>query len=158
MAENITREDVVEKLRKASWVMLTTATTDGKLVSHPMVPQETTEDADVWFVISRVGDQADAIRGGSQVNLAIAEAGTWLSVSGTVKFVEDRAKVDELWNESLKAWFTGRNDPNVALVKVTSQSAQFWGTPGGKVQALARVVKNRVTGDRPGGGSQTMEL
>ena len=38
MAEEITQEDVVNKLRDARWVMLTTAAADGKLVTHPMVP------------------------------------------------------------------------------------------------------------------------
>lgn len=158
MADEITREDVVAKLRDASWVMMTTTDTDGKLVSHPMVPQQVTDDADVWFFISLRGGQADALRHSRQVNLAVSEAGTWLSVAAEVEFVEDRAKIDELWNKDVEGWFEGRDDPALGLIRADSESAQYWGLPGGKMSALGRIVKARVTGERTGGDSETMEL
>lgn len=157
MADEITKDDVVGKLRDASWVMMTTAA-DGKLVSHPMVPQQVTDDADVWFFISLTGGHAEALRAGSQVNLSVAEAGSWLSVAADVEFVENRAKIDELWNKDVEGWFEGKDDPAVGLIRANSDSAQFWGLPGGKMSAIARIVKSRVSGDRTGGGSETMEL
>ncbi|AJK69329.1 pyridoxamine 5'-phosphate oxidase family protein [Corynebacterium marinum] len=158
MADEITKEDVVAKLRDASWVMMTTTDTDGKLLSHPMVPQQVTDDADVWFFISLRGGQAQALKANPQVNLAVSEAGTWLSVAAEVDFVEDRAKVDELWNKDVEGWFEGKDDPALGLIRADSESAQYWGLPGGKMSALARIVKSRVTGERAGGGSETMEL
>lgn len=158
MSEEITKEDVVAKLRDASWVMMTTATADGTLVSHPMVPQEVTEDADIWFFISLTGGHADALRASSQVNLSVAEAGSWLSVAADTEFVHDPAKVEELWNKDVEGWFEGKDDPALGLLKVTSESAQFWGLPGGKMSALAQIVKSRVTGEDTGGQSTTLEL
>ena len=158
MADEITKEDVVAKLRDASWVMMTTTDTDGKLLSHPMVPQQVTDDADVWFFISLRGGQAQALKANPQVNLAVSEAGTWLSVAAEVDFVEDRAKVDELWNKDVEGWFEGKDDPALGLIRADSESAQYWGLPGGKMSALARIVKSRVTGELAGGGSETMEL
>lgn len=158
MADEITKEDVVGKLRDARWVMMTTTGADGKLVSHPMVPQEVTDDADVWFFVSLKGGHAEALRHSRQVNLSVAEAGSWLSVAAEVEFVDDRTKIDELWNKDVEGWFEGKDDPAVGLIRATSESAQFWGLPGGKMSALARIVKSRVAGDRTGGGSETMEL
>ena len=157
--EDITQKDVTAALAKASWVMLTTARSDGKLLAHPMVPQQVTDDSDLWFFLSLTGDQAEALRQGPHVNVSVAEAGTWLSVSGTVAFVEDQAKIDELWNDRAAAWFDGgRTDPTLGLIRVTTESAQFWGTPGGKVRSIAELVKSRVSGNEPSGGSDTIPL
>lgn len=158
MADGITKEDVVSKLRDASWVMMTTAGADGKLVSHPMVPQQVTDDADVWFFVSLTGGHSEALQASPEVNLSVAEAGAWLSVAADVEFIENRAKIDELWNKDVEGWFEGKDDPAIGLIKANSESAQFWGLPGGKMSALARIVKSRVSGDRTDGGSETMEL
>lgn len=157
--ENLNQADVVSILRDSGYVMLTTALNDGKLLAHPMVPQQVTDDADVWFFIGMQGDQATALLKNPEVNIAVAEAGNWLSVAGRVEFVDDQDKLDELWNDEVAAWFDGgRHDPNLGLMKVVGDSAQHWGLKGGKVAALAQIAKTKVTGDRTGGGSDTTEL
>lgn len=157
--EDLKQADVVRILRDSGYVMLTTALNDGKLLAHPMVPQQVTDDADVWFFIGMQGDQATALLKNPEVNIAVAEAGNWLSVAGRVEFVDDQDKKDELWNDQVAAWFTGgRNDPELGLMKVVGDSAQHWGLEGGKVSALAQIAKAKVTGDRTGGGSETTEL
>ncbi|MGP9538340.1 pyridoxamine 5'-phosphate oxidase family protein [Brachybacterium sp. AOP43-C2-M15] len=155
----LTQQDVVERLRRAELVMLTTALPDGTLLSHPMAVQGVTEDADVWFFVGLHGGQADALRGDPHVNLAVAEAGSWLSVAGRARFVEDRSVVEQLWNDGAGAYFPGGpDDPDLGLLEVSGDSAQFWGLPGGKVAGLAQIVKSRVLGDRPAGGTDTTEL
>lgn len=157
--EDLKQADVVSILRDSGYVMLTTALNDGKLLAHPMVPQQVTDDADVWFFIGMQGDQATALLKNPEVNIAVAEAGNWLSVAGRVEFVDDQDKKDELWNDQVAAWFTGgRNDPELGLMKVVGDSAQHWGLEGGKVSALAQIAKAKVTGDRTAGGSETTEL
>jgi general stress protein 26 len=150
--------DVIKILRGSNSVMLATALADGKILAHPMTAQEVTEDADVWFFLALDGDQAKALRTNPQVNISVAEAGNWLSVAGRVEFVDDPATIDELWSESANAWFDGREDPNLGLIKVVTDSAQHWGLPGGKVSGLFRMVKSKIAGDRPAGGTKTTEL
>ena len=156
--DELDRADVVKILRGGDSVMLATALADGKILAHPMAPQQVTEDADVWFFLALDGDQAKALQTNPEVNISIAEAGNWLSVAGRVEFVDDEAKVDELWSDSAKAWFDDRRDPNLGLIKVVTHSAQHWGLPGGKASGLFRMVKSKITGDRPSGGTQTTEL
>ncbi|WP_262776949.1 pyridoxamine 5'-phosphate oxidase family protein [Brevibacterium permense] len=156
--DKLDQADVVKILRGSESVMFATALAGGKILAHPMAPQEVTEDADVWFFLALDGDQAKALQTNPEVNISIAEAGNWLSVAGRVKFVDDKAKIDDLWSDSAKAWFDDRRDPNLGLIKVITHSAQHWGLPGGKAGALLRMVKSKITGDRPGGGTQTTEL
>ncbi|MGC5617672.1 pyridoxamine 5'-phosphate oxidase family protein [Georgenia sp. Z1491] len=160
MAEisDLTQADVVKLLRGSRVVMLTTALADGKLLAHPMSPQEVSDDADVWFFLSLASGQADALRRGPNANIAVAEAGSWLSVACRVELVEDRAKVEELWSDGAEAYVEGRDDPNLTLVRAVGESAQYWGVPGGKVSALAQLVKAKVSGERPAGGTSTTEL
>ncbi|WP_413336641.1 pyridoxamine 5'-phosphate oxidase family protein [Brevibacterium sp. GP-SGM9] len=157
--EDLNQHDVIRILSDSGYVMLTTALDDGKLLAHPMVPQQVTDDADIWFFIGLQGDQASALKHNQNVNVTVSEAGNWLSVAGRVEFVDDQAKIDELWSDSVAAWFDGgRHDPDVGLIKVTGDSAQHWGLKGGKVAGLAQIVKAKVTGQRTGGGSSTTEL
>lgn len=157
--DNISQEQVVRTLQDAKFVMLTTALSDGKLLAHPMVPQQVTDNADVWFFLGLDTDQVQALRGNPNVNIAVAEAGSWLSVAGRVEFVHDPAKVDELWNDQAAAWFeNGRDNDNVGLIYVVSDSAQYWGTPGGKVSALTKIAKAKVSGSKVQGTSDTVEF
>lgn len=157
--EELSQDQVITTLRDSPFVMLTTALPDGTLLSHPMTPQQVTDDADIWFFVGLDGDQANALRGNPHVNIAISEAGSWLSVAGRVEFVEDRAKIEELWDGEVDAYFKGgTDDPNLGLLFVVSDSAQYWGMPGGKMSALARIAKVKLTGDRPQGVSGTTGL
>ncbi|MGW9021767.1 pyridoxamine 5'-phosphate oxidase family protein [Leucobacter chromiiresistens] len=155
----LTPETVIKVMREERFVMLSTATPDGKIVSHPMTPQEVTDDGDVWFFIGLQGDQADAIRANPQVNLAFAETGSWLSVSGVAEFVSDRAKAAELWDGEVEAYFDGGlEDPNLGLLRVNGESAQYWGIPGGKVAAAVKIAAAKLTGSEGPGRSGTTEL
>ncbi|MCP3426201.1 pyridoxamine 5'-phosphate oxidase family protein [Rothia sp. AR01] len=160
MSESELNQDkVVEIMRGERLAMLTCIAHDGKLHSHPMTPQEVTDDADVWFFIGLRGEQADELRTNPEVNLAFAETGSWLSVAGRAVFEDDRSKIEELWNDDVSKWFDGgKDDPNLGLIRVVGDSAQFWGQPGGKVASIAELVKAKVTGQRPAGGSGTTEL
>ena len=157
--QDLTQQDVVDKLRNTKLAMLTTALPDGTLLSHPMSIQGVSEDVDVWFFLALDGGQADALRGDPHVNLAVAEAGSWLSVAGRARLVEDRALIEQLWTESALEYFPqGAENPNLGLLQLSGDSAQFWGMPGGKVAGLAQILKARVTGDQPPGGTATTEL
>lgn len=155
----LTPETVIDVMREERFVMLSTAAPDGKIVSHPMTPQEVTDSGEVWFFIGLHGDQADAIRSNPQVNLAFAETGSWLSVSGLADFVDDRAKAEDLWDGEVDAYFDGGiDDPNLGLLRVTGESAQYWGVPGGRVMAAVKIAAAKITGSEGPGRSGTTEL
>ena len=73
----------------------------------------------------------------------------YVSVSGTAQLVRDRAKVEELWNPIFNAWFPdGLDDPDLALLKVTVEQAEYWDSPSSKVVQLYGFVKAVATGKR----------
>ncbi|UOQ59993.1 pyridoxamine 5'-phosphate oxidase family protein [Leucobacter rhizosphaerae] len=157
--EELTLDTVVSTMRGERFAMLSTATPDGKIVSHPMTPQKVTDTGETWLFIGLQGDQADAIHANPQVNLAFAETGSWLSVAGVAEFVQDRAKAAELWDDEVGAYFEGGlDDPNLGLLRVVPESAQYWGVPGGRVAAALKIAASKITGRESPGVSGTVEL
>ncbi len=160
MTDQLELEKVVQIMRGDRFCMLTSVGDEGRLQSHPMTPQEVTDDANVWFFIDTTSEHADHIRAEKRVNLAFADGSTWLSVAGHGDVRQDRDKIEELWNPMVEAWFPeGKDSPNVGLLYVESDTAEYWDTPGGKVASALAFVKAKVTGDKPDvGESEDVDL
>jgi general stress protein 26 len=70
-----------------------------------------------------------------------------VSVIGSAEVVDDRDKMEELWNPAYKAFFPdGLSDPRLRLIKVTVSEAEYWDSPN-KVASAIGFVKSLVTGD-----------
>lgn len=137
-------QDLFEKQR---FVMLTTSEGSGRLVSRPMTVQE----RDGWTVrfITQAGNDAATQSDGQQVNLAVADGGTYLSLSGTGRVENDLAKKQELWNRLNEAYAGDAEDPENVILEVTVDSGEYWdaGNPIVRVAGLAAAV----IGKRPAG-------
>lgn len=155
----LAQDKVVEIMRGDRFVMVTSVGDRGRLHSHPMTPQQVSDEGDVWFFIDRESSQAANITAEKRVNLAFSDGSTWLSVAGHGSLHQDRAKIDELWNPVVEAWFPeGKDAANVALLLVEADSAEYWDTPGGRVASAIAFAKTKLTGERPSGDSETVEL
>jgi general stress protein 26 len=149
------KNDSVEKLNDLiqgmKVAMLTTREPDGKLRARPMVVQQVEFDGDLWFFTSSSSPKVDEIRSEGQVNVSFANSSDqeYVSVSGTAHLVYDKAKAEELWSPLHKAWFpNGVDDPDLALLKVKVDQAEYWDSPSGKMVQLAGFVKALATGER----------
>jgi general stress protein 26 len=160
MTDQLGVDKVVEIMRSDRFCMLTSVGERGRLQSHPMTPQQVTDEGDVWFFIDTTSDQAGHIRAEKRVNLAFSDGSTWLSVAGHGDVRRDRDKVEELWNPVVEAWFPdGKDSPTVGLLFVESDTAEYWDTPGGRISSALAFAKSKVTGDRPDvGESDSVEL
>ncbi len=44
--------------------------------------------------------------------------------------MRDRKKIEELWKPEFKMWFPeGKDDPEIALLKVSLEKAEYWDSP-----------------------------
>lgn len=158
-----TKEEIAElaALTKAAKVgVLTTVDSSGHLVSRPMGMQEIEFDGDLWFFTQHPSPKTDDIAGNAEVNVSFESGKGWVSIAGTATLEHDPAKIDELWTSSVSAWFPeGREDPTLALLKVTAHSAEYWATHDPKVVVLFKVAKAAVTGGTPDvGENKSFEL
>ncbi|QWT25135.1 pyridoxamine 5'-phosphate oxidase family protein [Subtercola sp. PAMC28395] len=161
MAEtNAEISKVAELVKGFRFAMMTTMDAGGKLVSRPMTVQEVEFDGDLWFIAAKDGNEIREIVSNPVVNVSFSSNDTWVSVSGRAETVDDKARVKEYWNSFVEAWFPdGPDDPNVTLIKVTGESAEYWDTPGGRIATVVSLVKAKITGSTyDGGENEKVEL
>lgn len=139
-----------EKIEKVKVAMLTTEEKDGQLRSRPMHTTKAESTGVLWFFTSDQSDKADVIEHKNRrVNLAYADpdSDTYISVSGRAEIVEDKGKMHDLWNPALKAWFAqGLDTPDISLLKVTVDEAEYWDVTSSKMVQLYAFAKAAVTG------------
>lgn len=140
--------------------MLTTINEEGALVSRPLAVQEVKDDGDMWFFTSSETSQVAHVRADSRVNVSFGKNTEWVSVAGTAEVVTDRQKIHEMWNQVVEAWFPdGPDTPEVVLLRVDSDSAEYWTSPGGRAATVLQWIKSKVTHSRMSvGESGTVDL
>jgi general stress protein 26 len=138
-------------IRGIEFGMLTTVDpTDGTLRSRPMSTNGNVEfDGDLWFFTYASAHKVDEIERQPQVNVSFArpEKQNYVSLSGRAQIVTDRAKIEALWQPQLKAWFPkGTDEPDIALLKVEVEKAEYWNSPSSLVAHVYGIVKSTLTG------------
>ena len=147
------QDKLAELIKDIKFAMFTTHKIQGHLHSRPMTTQNKRIDDDaLWFFMSRSGDPVSEFEGDDQVNVSYANPGsdTYVSVSGVASVVEDAAKKQALWNKGAEAWFKGGvNDPDLALVRVRIEHADYWDVKENKLVQLYKIAEAAVTGKPP---------
>lgn len=153
------RQDVIEHLgeliRGIKVAMMTTVEQDGSLRSRPMWTHDRDFDGELWFFTKEHSPKVDEVEHDHHVSLSYADPSRdrFVSISGRCSLVLDKEKAKELWNPTLKAWFPqGLEDPELALLRVSVEKAEYWDTPNSRMVQLAGFVKAALTGQeyRPG--------
>ena len=132
----------------------------GRIVSRPMTTLDIDAEGNIWFFTSRHAELVKDVpqgnaRRGDQVTLIYSDpkSNTYLSVSGTASIVESERRKDELWNLMSKAWFPGgKDDPDLAVLRVTTQEAAYWDSTSSKMVVFFSMLKAVITGSTPDGG------
>ncbi len=151
---------IYDLIRNIKTAALVTTTDDGHLHSRPMVTQDAEFDGDVWFFAERDSDKVYEAQANPQVNVTYASGNTFVSLAGRLSIVDDLVKKKELWKEPLRVWFeNGPEDPNVVLLKVEAEEAQYWDAPDGPIGSLVAMIRVALTGDKDAAGeSAKVEL
>lgn len=149
-ANEQSREKVWHLIKDIKVAMMVTMDSEGHHFARPMVAQEPDEHHDLWFFSSLDSPKIEEIKTNSEVLLSYADPGSnaYVSISGEASVVQDKSKIDELWSESLKAWWPkGKEDPNLTLICVTPKSAEYWDGPASTVVQAFGYLKARITGE-----------
>jgi len=148
------RADDLQKLRglvkDIDFCMLTTVDETGHLHSRPMSSNgDIDPDGSLWFFTSASSHKVDEIAKLSKVNVSFADPDNqrYVSISGTAQLVRDRNKIDELWRPEFKMWFpNGKDDPDVALLRVSTEQAEYWDSPASTIGYVLNFVSSLVSG------------
>jgi general stress protein 26 len=144
--------ELASKIKSVRFGMFTTIDQHGHLTSQPMTNQDVDADGGLWFYTSIATDLWENIAANPKVNVSFAEPADnlYVSISGTAERVVDRARIRELWNPMLAAWFpNGVDDPHLAMVRVAARTVHFWDSRENKVAQIFELAKAALSGTRP---------
>jgi general stress protein 26 len=143
-------QKLAKLIRGIRTAMLTTVEPDGCLRSRPMATQEMDPDGSLWFFTGASSRKVSETRRNHHVSITYQDTDDhqrYVSVSGSAELVFDKDKMRQLWNPAYKAWFPkGLDDPEIALLKVTIEKAEYWDSPASPVVYLVGMAKALATG------------
>ena len=116
---------------------------------RPMSAQEVDEDGNIWFFSGKDSDKNLEIQKDNLVRLVFSDPSqsSYLIVNGMAEIVVDRHKIEELWSPAIKIWFEkGKEDSNISLIKVKTQTAFYWDTEGNKMINFFKHLASVATG------------
>jgi general stress protein 26 len=126
--------------------MLTTIEDDGSLASRPMTALEMDADGALWFFTDLRSAKVDHLRVAS-LSFTDEDRATYVSLSGRSEVDTDRGRIHQLWTNFAKPWFPdGPDSPNLALLKFTPESADYWDGPNSKMARVFGMLASVVAG------------
>ncbi len=140
---------IAELIKDIHIANLTTVDEQGRLRSRPMGTQEQDFEGKLWFLTYKDSWKAEEIERTHQVNVSYSdpEHQRYVSVSGAARVSQDRKMIKELWRPVLKAWFPkGQDDPNIAVIEVEAEEAEYWDSPSSAFVKVAGLAKSALTG------------
>jgi general stress protein 26 len=149
--DNTTRDTdrAWELMKKIGFAMLVTRDGD-KLRARPMSAYLERESNAIYFLTDARRHKDEEIARDPNINLSFANAGDqkYVSVTGTAVVSNDRARIKQLFSTPAKAWWDSAEDPNIRVLKITPDDAEFWDSPG-SVISYVKMAAAAVTGTRP---------
>jgi general stress protein 26 len=140
---------VWDHMGKISVCML--ASWDGReLTSRPMHAHVERDENAIYFLTDSRHHKDEDLRKFPKVCLAFSDPSNqnFVSLSGPAVVSADRGKIRDLWSTWAKAWWDSPDDPNVRVLKVIPEQAQYWDGPG-KVVSTVKMIIAATTGSRP---------
>ena len=125
--------------------MLTTEDDDGTLRSRPLQTVGVEDHGSLWFFTSATSPKvAESKADGGRVNVSYSNPAKqdYVSVSGKATLTRDREKMKQLWTKWVEAFFPkGLEDPDLALLRVDIEKAEYWDAPGSAIARMYGLAK-----------------
>lgn len=96
---------------------------------RPMTAQIEKEGGPIWFFTARENDLAESTANKPMDGLMMFTAkdhALFATVGGTLQQDNDPAAIDRLWNPFVAAWYTGKDDPKLRLLRFDPGNAEIW--------------------------------
>jgi general stress protein 26 len=139
----------LELLRGFDFAMLVSHANDEQLHARPMAVAETGPDGSVWFITGIDTAKTFEVAKRPEIIAVMQSSSKYLSVAGTAEISKDREHIQRIWKESYRVWFNGKDDPNMALIRLRPTAAEYWDNSGAQgVKFALRFAKAYVTGEQ----------
>jgi general stress protein 26 len=147
-------------IKGIKFAMVSTVDAEENLHSCPLTTQQIDFDGDLWFIVGRNSEVFANLQADARVNVSYSsEKAVYVSASGHSQVVEDREMLEKLWNPAYKIWFEkGIDDPNIALLKIAVDKAEYWEAPSFAVTRMLAFARALITKDKKVGEHHKINL
>lgn len=82
----------------------------------------------IWFFTGKPNAVVDHLSENRRAIAAFSSKGhdLFASIHGSLRIDQDRAVIDRLWNPFIAAWFEGKDDPKLVLLRFDPETAEVW--------------------------------
>ena len=120
--------------------------------SRPMHGYQEEFEGRLYFFTKHMSGKTDEIGHFDKLNLAYADIAnnSYVSIAGRGRISADRDLMQRYWSPMVSAWFPkGLDDPDLALIEVEADSAQYWDSTSSSMRYLWEVTTANLTGRQP---------
>lgn len=154
MSDKNPQERLWELIKHIRFGMLTHRHPDGALHSHPLTTQNKSlgENGILYFFVSKSTELGQRLQRDGNVNVSYSDPhkDAYVSISGQARINDSLDDKQRLFNAMAKAWFPGgHTDPDLELVEVVIQHAEYWDVKESKPTQLFKMAAAAVSGERP---------
>jgi general stress protein 26 len=96
--------------------------------ARPMTAQLDGDQGPLWFFTATDNRLAQNLSAPQRAlcTFASKDHALFASVHGTLQLEADRSMVDRLWNPFVAAWYEGKNDPKLVLLRLDPEQGEVW--------------------------------
>lgn len=143
--------DKIKELAKkaGSCFMCTRIITGQPFDTRPMSAQKIDDEGNFWFLSANDSHKNEELHQDPATQLLFqgSSYSDFLSLYGKCTISTDKQKIDELWDPSLKVWFTeGKDDPRITVIKFEPSDGYYWDTKHNMAIAFAKRTIGAITG------------
>ena len=143
------RVHLLDLVRKFDTAMVTTHGDGESLRARPMAIARVDDDGTMYFSTQIESPKVGEIERDRDVLVTVQDKRRFASVSGRCRFSRDRALIHDLWSETWKAWFDGKDDPSIVILVVEPTTAEYWDVAGLRGISLAfDMLKGMLGGEK----------
>jgi len=149
------RQRLFDLLRRFDTAMVAIRDGDRGLHARPMPIAHVEPGGSLYFATDVSAVRIDEISAHPEVVVTMQSARSFASLTGRAHIVCSHGLIQQLWDESWRPWFGGRDDPRIVLLGVEPYLAEYWDSAGADgISFLFDAVRAAVTGEsvRPSDG------
>jgi len=158
--ENLSHQEGIQKLKELSEdariCMFCTELDEQPIMARPMSLRETDADGNLWFISKSNSNKNVDIKQDSRVQLFFMDNDdlNYLSVYGEAHIYHDKNTIEEKWTPIANAWFEGKDDPTVSVIRVSPSSCYYWNSENGTFVSFLKIIAKSITGSKESGDGE----
>lgn len=153
--KNLIGTEALEKIKElakaaGSCFFCTKIVSGEPFATRPMAPEKIDEEGNFWFLSASDSHKNAQIEQDPAVQMLFqgSSYSDFMMIYGNATISRDKQKIDELWDATMKTWFTeGKDDPRITVLKITPTDGYYWDTKNGMAVAMAKRLFGAIAGE-----------